>query len=87
MKTFQYPHARREGVDRSKTGRPSPNLTGIVRATDEFCQRKAHRACQNRTEVHLFTENKAFFPRRIETKVTSGFGEANANIRHDCVNH
>src|SRR5579872_6862654 len=55
-------------------------LTRIVRANAEFCQQRRKPASQTGTEVCPGAENKALPEPPPVTKVTSRFGEANANI-------
>src|SRR6266436_6788369 len=61
--------------------RLNPGLTRIVSARDGICQNIGHPACVNATEVCPTTENKALLQKAPRTKVTTSFGEADANIR------
>jgi hypothetical protein len=62
-------------------------MTGNVRKNAEFCQMTSFGACNNGTEVYPGNENKAVLKAFPGTKVTSGFGPASANIKHDCVSN
>jgi hypothetical protein len=56
-------------------------LTRIVSSRDAICQSIGRPAWAHATEVYPTAENKAFLQKVPRTKVTGGFGEADANIR------
>ncbi len=52
----------------------------ICQRGDGICQMNGHLAQPDATEVYPHAENKALLEKVTETKVTSDFGEADANI-------
>jgi hypothetical protein len=60
-------------------------MTGIVSRSTDFARKTGIWPQRAETEVLPCAENKAVPRAEPRTKVTSGFGTANANISHDCV--
>ena len=62
-----------------------PKLTRSVTSADALCHYEGCADHPEKPKVYPRFENKAVARGVDGTKVTSGFGEASANISHDCV--